>query len=86
MDILVQKFWCFALCLNCMEIFATSSPSDMLIIRHGRSRVRHSDHIRWGLKAFDLGKLIHFKCYNMQRQPVNHNIRFARRQMRIVVP
>lgn len=28
----------------------------MLIIRHGRSRVRHSsekDHIRWGLKAFD---------------------------------
>lgn len=44
-----------------MEMFPTSSSSDMLIIRHGRSRVRHSsekDHIRWGLKAFDLGKLI----------------------------
>lgn len=34
----------------------SSSTSDMLFIRHGRSRVRHSnekDHIRWGLKAFD---------------------------------
>lgn len=34
----------------------TCFASDMLIIRHGRSRVRHStekDHIRWGLKAFD---------------------------------
>lgn len=33
-----------------------SSSSDMLIIRHGRSRVRHStqkNHIRWGLRAFD---------------------------------
>lgn len=32
------------------------SSSDMLIIRHGRSRVRHStqkNHIRWGLRAFD---------------------------------
>lgn len=30
--------------------------SDLLVIRHGRSRVRHSsekDHIRWGLQAFD---------------------------------
>lgn len=29
---------------------------DLLVIRHGRSRVRHSsekDHIRWGLQAFD---------------------------------
>lgn len=34
----------------------SASPSDMLIIRHGRSRVRHSsekNHIRWGLQAFD---------------------------------
>lgn len=34
----------------------SSSSSDVLMIRHGRSRVRHStekNHIRWGLKAFD---------------------------------
>uniref|UniRef100_A0A336LL06 CSON010180 protein n=1 Tax=Culicoides sonorensis TaxID=179676 RepID=A0A336LL06_CULSO len=33
-----------------------SQSTDVLIIRHGRSRVRHStekDHLRWGLKAFD---------------------------------
>lgn len=33
-----------------------SSSSDVLFLRHGRSRVRHStekNHIRWGLKAFD---------------------------------
>ncbi|KAL1401799.1 hypothetical protein pipiens_006365 [Culex pipiens pipiens] len=33
-----------------------SSTSEYLIIRHGRSRVRHSsekDHIRWGLQVFD---------------------------------
>uniref|UniRef100_A0A182T3Q9 Uncharacterized protein n=1 Tax=Anopheles maculatus TaxID=74869 RepID=A0A182T3Q9_9DIPT len=32
------------------------SSSEYLIIRHGRSRVRHSsekDHIRWGLQVFD---------------------------------
>lgn len=32
------------------------SSDNVLIIRHGRSRVRHStekDHLRWGLKAFD---------------------------------
>lgn len=32
------------------------STDNVLIIRHGRSRVRHStekDHLRWGLKAFD---------------------------------
>ncbi|KAJ6641293.1 hypothetical protein Bhyg_06229 [Pseudolycoriella hygida] len=58
MELNVHKFWCFALlCLNCLEMYVTSSPTDTLIIRHGRSRVRHSsekDHIRWGLKAFDL--------------------------------
>lgn len=40
------------LCVSCVS--ATSS--DVLIIRHGRSRVRHSSeksHIRWGLQAFD---------------------------------
>lgn len=31
---------------------ATPSP-DVLIIRHGRSRVRHSTELRWGLKALD---------------------------------
>jgi hypothetical protein len=38
------------------SLAASSSTADVLIIRHGRSRVRHStekDHIRWGLKAFD---------------------------------
>ncbi|XP_052859946.1 uncharacterized protein LOC128267196 [Anopheles cruzii] len=33
-----------------------ASSSEYLIIRHGRSRVRHSsekDHIRWGLQVFD---------------------------------
>lgn len=35
---------------------ALASTGDTLIIRHGRSRVRHSSeksHIRWGLQAFD---------------------------------
>lgn len=35
---------------------SSASTSDTLIIRHGRSRVRHSsekNHIRWGLQAFD---------------------------------
>lgn len=35
---------------------STTSSSDMLFIRHGRSRVRHSnekDYLRWGLKALD---------------------------------
>lgn len=39
----------------CVSLVSASS-SDMLIIRHGRSRVRHSsekNHIRWGLQAFD---------------------------------
>lgn len=33
-----------------------TSQSEILIIRHGRSRSRHStekEHVRWGLKAFD---------------------------------
>ncbi|XP_058123474.1 uncharacterized protein LOC131294630 [Anopheles ziemanni] len=36
--------------------FCRCSSSEYLIIRHGRSRVRHSsekDHIRWGLQVFD---------------------------------
>ncbi|KFB48669.1 AGAP006152-PA-like protein [Anopheles sinensis] len=36
--------------------FCRGSSSEYLIIRHGRSRVRHSsekDHIRWGLQVFD---------------------------------
>lgn len=40
------------LCVSCVS----ASSSDVLIIRHGRSRVRHSSeksHIRWGLQAFD---------------------------------
>lgn len=42
---------------------ASSSLSDTLIFRHGRSRVRHSsekNHIRWGLKAFDNLTLIDY--------------------------
>lgn len=30
-----------------------TTTSDVLIIRHGRSRVRHSTELRWGLKALD---------------------------------
>lgn len=40
------------LCVSCVS----ASSSDVLVIRHGRSRVRHSSeksHIRWGLQAFD---------------------------------
>ncbi|KFB48675.1 AGAP006152-PA-like protein [Anopheles sinensis] len=36
--------------------FCRGTSSEYLIIRHGRSRVRHSsekDHIRWGLQVFD---------------------------------
>jgi len=36
--------------------FELTSQSEILIIRHGRSRSRHStekDHVRWGLKALD---------------------------------
>lgn len=48
-----------AICSSWMPVLlsgVSASPSDMLIIRHGRSRVRHSsekNHIRWGLQAFD---------------------------------
>lgn len=37
-------------------IIELTSQSEILIIRHGRSRSRHSvekDHVRWGLKALD---------------------------------
>jgi hypothetical protein len=36
--------------------FELTSSSEILIIRHGRSRSRHTaekEHVRWGLKAFD---------------------------------
>ncbi|KAL9699146.1 hypothetical protein quinque_002587 [Culex quinquefasciatus] len=42
--------------LSCLVVDCWSSTSEYLIIRHGRSRVRHSsekDHIRWGLQVFD---------------------------------
>ncbi|XP_055607463.1 uncharacterized protein LOC129755136 [Uranotaenia lowii] len=45
-----------AVCLICLVDNCRSSTSEYLIIRHGRSRVRHSsekDHIRWGLQVFD---------------------------------
>lgn len=52
--------WCYILivCLEgiTLKSASLSSPSDVLFLRHGRSRVRHStekNHIRWGLKAFD---------------------------------
>lgn len=44
-----------------------TSTSDMLMIRHGRSRVRHStekNHIRWGLKAFDNLTLVDYDYDN----------------------
>lgn len=44
-----------------------SSSSDVLMIRHGRSRVRHStekSHIRWGLQAFDNFTLIEYDYEN----------------------
>lgn len=46
---------CFILCLTIL-VTICSGTADVPIIRHGRSRVRHStekDHLRWGLKAFD---------------------------------
>lgn len=42
--------------INFVATAATTTTPSMLIIRHGRSRVRHineNDHIRWGLQAFD---------------------------------
>ncbi|XP_053674377.1 uncharacterized protein LOC128724681 [Anopheles nili] len=42
--------------LACLAASCGGSSSEYLIIRHGRSRVRHSsekDHIRWGLQVFD---------------------------------
>lgn len=52
------QFIFYILCLIELSTICMSlvSGSDMLIIRHGRSRVRHSSekkHIRWGLHAFD---------------------------------
>ncbi|XP_049542804.1 uncharacterized protein LOC125955704 [Anopheles darlingi] len=46
---------CSVLCC-CLVATGSASSSEYLIIRHGRSRVRHSsekDHIRWGLQVFD---------------------------------
>lgn len=48
-----MSWWVLCL-LICFSDYGQTS--DMLIIRHGRSRVRHStekNHIRWGLKALD---------------------------------
>uniref|UniRef100_A0A182VIR7 G-protein coupled receptors family 3 profile domain-containing protein n=1 Tax=Anopheles merus TaxID=30066 RepID=A0A182VIR7_ANOME len=42
--------------LACFAANCSGTSSEYLIIRHGRSRVRHSsekDHIRWGLQVFD---------------------------------
>lgn len=48
------------ICLIWMSVLVpvpvSAASSDVLFIRHGRSRVRHSSeksHIRWGLQAFD---------------------------------
>lgn len=57
----IQNGLILILCLMCFievsqKCFLSASSPDMLIIRHGRSRVRHStekNHIRWGLQAFD---------------------------------
>lgn len=51
---LYKMGWCVLCLLICFSDYGQTS--DMLIIRHGRSRVRHStekNHIRWGLKALD---------------------------------
>lgn len=51
---LYKMGWCVLCLLICFSDYGLTS--DMLIIRHGRSRVRHStekNHIRWGLKALD---------------------------------
>lgn len=54
--------------LNSLAVSTQASPtSDMLMIRHGRSRVRHStekNHIRWGLKAFDNLTLVDYDYDN----------------------
>lgn len=56
--------------------FASSSLTDTLIFRHGRSRVRHSsekNHIRWGLKAFDNLTLIDYDYENSSNSSVGSN-------------
>lgn len=56
----ILHFIFYVLCLieasQICKSWVSASSSDMLIIRHGRSRVRHSSeksHLRWGLQAFD---------------------------------
>lgn len=63
--------------MSLLKVTVSSSPSssDMLIIRHGRSRVRHStekNHIRWGLKAFDNLTLVDYE-YDGQSGTNNSN-------------
>ncbi|XP_055837050.1 uncharacterized protein LOC129905573 isoform X3 [Episyrphus balteatus] len=51
--VLMAALFMFIMALVIQE---SRTTNEMLFIRHGRSRVRHSnekDHIRWGLQAFD---------------------------------
>uniref|UniRef100_A0A182MKA1 Uncharacterized protein n=1 Tax=Anopheles culicifacies TaxID=139723 RepID=A0A182MKA1_9DIPT len=53
---MLRQYHFVLVCLACFAANCCSSSSEYLIIRHGRSRVRHSsekDHIRWGLQVFD---------------------------------
>ncbi|XP_053662412.1 uncharacterized protein LOC128711556 [Anopheles marshallii] len=53
---MLRQYQVVLVSLACFAANCSSSSSEYLIIRHGRSRVRHSsekDHIRWGLQVFD---------------------------------
>ncbi|XP_058461059.1 uncharacterized protein LOC131436379 [Malaya genurostris] len=61
-------------CLSCFVVNCWGSTSEYLIIRHGRSRVRHSsekDHIRWGLQVFDNFTLLDYDTVDDSNETTN---------------
>lgn len=65
------RIWAFLLVCVAVDLSSSASSTssaDILNIRHGRSRVRHStekNHIRWGLQAFDNLTLIDYDYENV---------------------
>ncbi|XP_055536840.1 uncharacterized protein LOC129725269 [Wyeomyia smithii] len=63
--------------LSCLVANCLCSTSEYLIIRHGRSRVRHSsekDHIRWGLQVFDNFTLLDYDSIDDSNETTGTNV------------
>lgn len=76
MQCLLVKFQLIVTCLFSLSFFNIASTSDILIIRHGRSRSRHStqkSHVQWGLKALDNLTLVENQDGSLEFSEVESN-------------